>query len=74
MKLKPCSKRTHNLPAIYNDPSRSPWFSSFISPLYTEHLGGRILLSGLPEGSLAAAQATLHTSWTASAANMTDYM
>ncbi|KAJ9527741.1 hypothetical protein QJQ45_000415 [Haematococcus lacustris] len=35
--------------------------------------GGRILLSSLPEGSLAAAQATLHTRWTASAANMTDY-
>ncbi|GFH18286.1 hypothetical protein HaLaN_15060 [Haematococcus lacustris] len=39
MKLNPSSKHTHTLPAIYNDPSRSPWFSSFISPLYTEHLG-----------------------------------
>ncbi|GFH20966.1 hypothetical protein HaLaN_18178, partial [Haematococcus lacustris] len=39
LRCKPSAELSHTFPTRYNDPSSSPWFVSFISPRYTEHLG-----------------------------------
>ncbi|GFH13548.1 hypothetical protein HaLaN_09451, partial [Haematococcus lacustris] len=40
LRCKPTSSQKHCLPQLFNDPSRSPWFASYLSPRYAEHLGG----------------------------------
>ncbi|KAL6761555.1 hypothetical protein V8C86DRAFT_831895 [Haematococcus lacustris] len=39
LRCKPSAELSHTFPTRYNDPSSSPWFVSYISPRYTEHLG-----------------------------------
>ncbi|KAL6761556.1 hypothetical protein V8C86DRAFT_831936 [Haematococcus lacustris] len=40
LRCKPTSSQKRCLPRLFNDPSGSPWFASFLSPRYAEHLGG----------------------------------
>ncbi|GFH12214.1 hypothetical protein HaLaN_07854, partial [Haematococcus lacustris] len=40
LRCKPTSSQKRCLPQLFNDPSRSPWFASYLSPRYAEHLGG----------------------------------
>ncbi|KAJ9528159.1 hypothetical protein QJQ45_005795 [Haematococcus lacustris] len=40
LRCKPTSSQKRCLPQLFNDPSGSPWFASYLSPRYAEHLGG----------------------------------
>ncbi|KAJ9528155.1 hypothetical protein QJQ45_005796 [Haematococcus lacustris] len=40
LRCKPTSSQKRCVPQLFNDPSGSPWFASFLSPRYAEHLGG----------------------------------
>ncbi|KAJ9528228.1 hypothetical protein QJQ45_014207, partial [Haematococcus lacustris] len=41
LRCKPTSSQKRCLPQLFNDPSGSPWFASYLSPRYAEHLGER---------------------------------
>ncbi|KAL6758703.1 hypothetical protein V8C86DRAFT_2589402 [Haematococcus lacustris] len=41
LRCKPTSSQKRCVPQIFNDPSTSPWFASYLCPRYAEHLGER---------------------------------
>ncbi|GFH05763.1 MYND-type domain-containing protein [Haematococcus lacustris] len=41
LRCKPTSSQKRCLPQLFNDPAMSPWFASYLSPRYAEHLGER---------------------------------
>ncbi|KAJ9528731.1 hypothetical protein QJQ45_020639 [Haematococcus lacustris] len=41
LRCKPTSSQKRCVPQLFNDPSISPWFASYLSPRYAEHLGGQ---------------------------------
>ncbi|GFH18288.1 MYND-type domain-containing protein, partial [Haematococcus lacustris] len=41
LRCKPSSSQKRCVPQHFNDPAMSPWFASYLSPRYAEHLGGQ---------------------------------
>ncbi|KAJ9518579.1 hypothetical protein QJQ45_018626 [Haematococcus lacustris] len=41
LRCKPTSSQKQCVPQLFNDPSTSPWFASYLCPRYAEHLGER---------------------------------